>query len=90
MYTTYILHSATLDKFYIGFTGDEIQLRIAKHLSNHNGFTAKAKDWRLVYKEIFPSKHDAMARESQLKNWKNKKRIQELIAKGSSPDCSVE
>ncbi|CAN5517431.1 hypothetical protein BH11BAC3_BH11BAC3_35570 [soil metagenome] len=49
MFTTYILHSPQLDKYYIGFTSGEILVRLQKHLSNHKGFTAKAKDWHLVF-----------------------------------------
>ena len=51
----YILYSTLLDKYYVGFTGDDLSVRIKKHLSNHSGFTSKAKDWTLVYKEEFNS-----------------------------------
>ncbi len=82
MYTTYILYSRFLGKFYIGFTGEEVNIRLAKHLTNHNGFTAKSKDWEIVYKEIFESKIEAMKREKQLKGWKSNIRLKELIARG--------
>ncbi|HOZ51408.1 MAG TPA: GIY-YIG nuclease family protein [Chitinophagaceae bacterium] len=39
MYHTYILYSASLNKYYIGFTADEINERLQKHNSNHKGFT---------------------------------------------------
>ena len=83
MFTTYILYSKTLDKFYIGFTGENIHARLSKHLSNHKGFTGKAKDWELVYQEIFNTKHESMLREKQLKGWKSNVRIRELIARSS-------
>jgi putative endonuclease len=47
MFYTYILYSPILKKYYIGFTGTEINLRLAKHLANHKGFTAKVKDWQV-------------------------------------------
>ncbi|HEX7902563.1 MAG TPA: GIY-YIG nuclease family protein [Chitinophagaceae bacterium] len=84
MFTTYILYSKSLDKYYIGFTGGDIEGRLSKHLCNHRGFTAKAKDWVVVYTEIFFSKDEAMQREQQLKGWKSKIRLQELIAKNST------
>lgn len=77
----YILHSKSLDKFYIGHTCEEIKERIRKHLSNHKGFTAKSKDWMLVYSEDFRSKSEAYAREKEIKNWKSKKKVKRLIEK---------
>ncbi|WP_373523758.1 GIY-YIG nuclease family protein [Aquiflexum sp.] len=75
----YILHSKKLDKFYLGHTCDLIEERLRKHNSNHKGFTGHAPDWILVYKEEFKDKKSAYARERQLKSWKSKKKIIELI-----------
>ncbi len=52
-------------------------------VTNHKGFTGKAKDWELVYQEIFNTKHESMLREKQLKGWKSNVRIRELIARSS-------
>ena len=84
MFTTYIIYSKSLDKFYIGFTGDDISVRLSKHLANHSGFTGKAKDWQLVYKESFRTMKEAMQREKKIKNWKSATRIKELITRSSS------
>ena len=84
MYTVYILFSATLKKYYIGFTGEFVEERLHKHLSHHKGFTSKAKDWVIVYKEIFASKEQAIQRERQLKSWKSNIRIRELILRSST------
>ncbi|WP_228376810.1 GIY-YIG nuclease family protein [Chryseobacterium formosense] len=40
----YILYSKSLDKYYIGHSCEDLQERLRKHLSNHTGFTDKAKD----------------------------------------------
>jgi putative endonuclease len=40
----YLLFSETLDKFYIGHTEMLPEERLRKHLTNHGGFTSKAKD----------------------------------------------
>jgi len=54
--------------------------RFQKHLSVHKGFTGKAKDWVIAYTETYSSKEEAYARERQIKNWKSKKMIENLIA----------
>ena len=84
MFTTYILYSEQLNKFYIGFTSDSVNLRLQKHLANHKGFTAKAKDWLIVYTENFNTKQQAMKREKQLKAWKSNVRLRELIRRSST------
>ena len=58
-YYAYILFSETLDKYYIGSTKN-ISNRLEKHLSNHKGFTSKAKDWLLKYQESFSSNSEAL------------------------------
>ncbi len=51
-----------------------------KHNTNHSGFTGRYKDWVLIYKECFESKTQALAREREIKSWKSRKKIVELIA----------
>ena len=78
-YTVYILYSASLDKYYVGFTSD-LEERIRKHNTNHKGFTGRSNgDWKLRWKEIYSSKSEAMFRERQIKNWKSRKLIEKLI-----------
>ena len=85
-YYFYILHSSLLDKFYLGHTSDLVD-RLRKHNSNHKGFTGKANDWKIVHFEKFVEKEQAYAREREAKKWKNRKRIQRMIEKGSEhPD----
>ena len=78
MYTMYILHSIEINAYYIGSTKN-LDDRLRKHLSNHKGFTGRAKDWKVVYAEVFDSKAEALIREKQLKKWKNPARIAALI-----------
>ena len=79
MYTVYILYSMSLDRYYIGYTGELIASRLRKHLSNHKGFTGKQTDWLLVYSEEFGNKTAAMQRERQIKSWKSRAAIEKLI-----------
>jgi putative endonuclease len=87
-YLTYILYSASLDKFYIGHTGDELNERLRRHLSDHDGFTSKAKDWKITYFEEFEFKQEAYARERQIKSWKSKKLIKQLNDKHNTADSA--
>ena len=88
MYKLYILHSKSLNRYYIGSTSN-IEERLKRHLSNHNGFTRKAKDWEVVYIEEYSSKQEALIREKQLKGWKSAIRITELIARSRDALSSV-
>ena len=72
MYYTYILYSASLNKYYIGFTSDVLDSRIQKHYSNHNGFTGGKGDWKIVYSETYSTEIEAMGRERQIKKWKSR------------------
>ena len=78
MFTTYIIYSQSLDKYYIGLTAD-LQQRLIKHLANHKGFTGKVNDWVIVYQETFDSNTEAYKRERVIKNWKSRKMIEKLI-----------
>jgi putative endonuclease len=79
----YILFSKSLNRFYIGHTND-LTGRLRRHNSAHKGFTDKATDWKIVYSEVFTSKSLAYRREIQIKNWKNRERIEQLIRSASS------
>ena len=80
MHHTYILFSKSKNKYYIGSTSN-IQDRIIKHNSNHKGFTGKMNDWEIVYLEEFDSIQKARIREKQIKNWKSRIMIENLINK---------
>src|SRR5687767_11336737 len=75
----YILLSRSADKFYIGHTTEPLQERLRKHLSHHSGFTSKFKDWKIVYSEAYSLKSLAFQREREVKAWKSKTRILDLI-----------
>src|SRR5690606_12277292 len=79
---TYILYSLTLDRFYIGHTGLTLEERMRRHLSDHDGFTGKVKDWELVWSRSTASEEEAYALERTIKSWKSRQRIQRLIEEG--------
>jgi putative endonuclease len=79
MWHIYILYSKTKNAYYVGFTGDILHERLRKHNTNHKGFTGTANDWTVKYTENFQTKQEALNREKEIKNWKSRKRIEQLI-----------
>ncbi|MBK8498513.1 MAG: GIY-YIG nuclease family protein [Flavobacteriales bacterium] len=75
----YILYSPALDRYYVGHTTEPLAERLRKHLSDHRGWSARAKDWQAVYSESYPDKAGAYRRELEVKSWKSRDRIRALI-----------
>ncbi|MEC5158856.1 GIY-YIG nuclease family protein [Chryseobacterium sp. MP_3.2] len=71
MFNLYILYSNILNSYYVGVSAN-VEERLKKHLSNHKGYTAKVKDWTVVYIETFQTKSEALKREKQIKTGKAK------------------
>ncbi len=78
-YFFYILFSIKRDKYYIGHTHD-LTGRLRRHNSGHKGFTGNVNDWQILYTEEFPDKSSAYARELQVKGWKSRKMIEQLLS----------
>ena len=81
MYTFYILFSSARNKYYVGHTGDRIEERLRKHNSNHMGYTGKVRDWEIVYAELYHLKEEAYRREREVKGWKSRIKIKNLVRK---------
>ena len=81
MFLFYIIYSTLLDRFYYG-SCENLDERLRRHNTNHKGWTGKTNDWKIVYSESFVNKNDALARERQIKSWKNRKRIEALFKNG--------
>ena len=67
MFKVYILYSKTRNRYYVGFTGDEITSRLQKHNSHHRGFTGSAADWEVVWLEDGLTETDARKHEAEIK-----------------------
>jgi putative endonuclease len=84
MYSVYILYSQSADRYYVGHTSD-----IAARLKSHNcqdgfscegKFTRKNGPWSIAYlEEGFQTRSDAMMREREIKRWKSRRKIMDLI-----------
>jgi len=81
MFYVYILYSKLIDTYYVGYTSTLLEERLRRHLSSHKGFTGRAKDWEIAYFESFENKTTAILREQEIKKWKSKIKILELITR---------
>ncbi len=79
MYSVYILHSKSFNRFYVGYTND-LHRRIAEHNRKKGKFTDAGIPWELVHCEEYPSKKAAMDREKYIKSKKSKQFIIDLVA----------
>jgi len=78
-YSVYIIYSAKLDRYYIGYSED-IVTRLDEHNSGISTYTSKANDWVIKYSEPFNSREEAMNRETAIKKKKSRKYIEWLIS----------
>jgi len=71
-YYVYILASGRNGTLYVGVTND-LERRVLEHRSGQSGgFTKKYAVHRLVYYESHDDIHSAIHRESRLKKWKRR------------------
>ena len=77
----YIIKSGNkkVDKIYIGATNN-LKRRIKDHNNGNTKSTKSFIPWKLLYCEEYKSKREALCREKQLKRWKSRKRIENLIS----------
>ncbi|MPT35556.1 GIY-YIG nuclease family protein [Flavobacterium sp. WV_118_3] len=77
-FVVYILFSESKNRFYIGFTSN-LEERLIRHNQKSKGFTGNVNDWKVVYTENYETKELAHNRELQIKSWKSRIKILELI-----------
>jgi len=80
MHYFYILHSATLERYYVGETSN-ISIRLDLHNRHHfkKAFTNSASDWGLVLKRECNNKDEALYLERFVKRMKSKKFTEKTI-----------
>ena len=78
MFYVYVLQSLSYNTYYIGSTED-VERRLSEHNSGKGRYTSGRIPWRLVYKEEYPCRREAIKRERALKSgqWRKilKKRL---------------
>ncbi|MBN2087032.1 GIY-YIG nuclease family protein [Candidatus Peregrinibacteria bacterium] len=78
-YFVYIIESLKDQSYYIGYT-QGLDKRLAYHNEGRGRYTSKKSPWKLAYSEEYNSKKEAIIRERQIKNWKNRRLILKLIS----------
>jgi putative endonuclease len=68
MHTVYIIQCDE-GKYYIGSTSD-LSVRLKQHNNGESRWTSRFKNWKLVYREEFINKSEALKREKFLKKMK--------------------
>jgi putative endonuclease len=78
MFYVYILQSAKNASYYIG-SCENIEKRLFQHNNGLATSTKRYLPWNLVYKEAYDTLSKARRRERQIKSWKKRKAIENLI-----------
>ena len=66
-FTTYIIYSKGINRFYIGYTSLTLEERLSYHNYNNKGYTGRASDWEIVWNRRFETKKQAMLEEKKIK-----------------------
>lgn len=61
MYYVYMLYSTIVDRYYVGQTSN-LEERLKRHNQGRSKYTKSDIPWKLVYKESFETRSDAMNR----------------------------
>lgn len=78
---TYVLYSSEHNKIYIGQSSD-LQKRLFEHNTGMSKYTKRYLPWKIIFKEEFDSRSEAMKREKELKSQKGREFIWNLINGG--------
>ena len=80
MHFLYIIHSKSVNKYYVGETTNvENRLILHKEGRFRRAFTKIAKDWEIVLKFECADRSEALFLESFIKRMKSKKFIEKII-----------
>ena len=77
-YFLYIIYSEKLDRYYTGSSSDPDK-RLIRHNAGATKSTKSGRPWKLVYKEVYNSRSEAIKRENYIKRMKSKAFISDLI-----------
>jgi putative endonuclease len=77
-YYVYVLRSEKDGSFYIGHTAD-LEERLKRHNHGKSLYTKAKVPWKLIYREEFHSRSEAMQREQEIKRKKSRACIDYLV-----------
>ena len=83
MFYLYIIQSEKTGKYYIG-SCEDINIRLNRHNHGATPSTKPGIAWKLVYKEEYSTRTEALKREREIKKKKSRKYIEFLINSSES------
>ena len=78
VYGVYILQSEKDGSYYVGHTNN-LEDRLKRHNEGRSRYTCGREPWKLVHREVFDSRAEAMQREQEIKKKKNRAYIDYLV-----------
>ncbi len=78
MFYIYILQSIRNGSYYIG-SCENVKIRLAQHNKGKVKSTKRYTPWNIIYMEEFVDLGSARQREKQIKSWKKRNAIENLI-----------
>jgi len=83
MYSVYSLFNKKHDKIYIGQTKNlKERTKLHKEKFFKSSYTSRFNgDWTLIYREDFFTRKEALKREKQLKSYRGREFIRQLVKK---------
>ncbi len=78
MYSVYVILSES-GILYVGQT-DNLSRRLEEHNAGVSFYTRRSKSWKLVYKEEYATRSEAMKREKVLKSGKGRDFLKRLVS----------
>ena len=81
MYYVYAVYNQENNKIYIGQTENlEVRLDLHKSKTFNNSYTSRfSGNWILIYKEEIYTRKEALIREKQLKSYRGREYVKNLI-----------
>jgi len=80
MFYAYILWSSSLGRSYVGSTQD-LDERLRRHNAGHCLATRAGMPWTVAYKEVFPARAAAIARERYWKTGRGREERDRTLAR---------
>ena len=77
-YYVYILYSISVDRYYVGQTSN-LEDRLKRHNQGRSKYTKSGIPWKLMYKESFETRSEAMAREKKIKSSESRDQLRSYI-----------
>ncbi len=78
MYYIYVIYSIRHKTRYIGSTDNVLQ-RIREHNFGKCRYTSGRRPWKLIYKEEYETRKEAMGREKFLKSGQGRKYLDKIL-----------